>query len=315
MISKPVLRLFYTDFWDVWNPEDNYFTNVLRKAYDVTITDDKPDILIYSWEGKNFLKFDCIRIYYTPENWLRPQYKDCDFSMSFEYWNDARNLRLPNYVLYNIHPDQLDKRKFDADKIIADKTGFCSMVISNPNTKERNDFFYNLSKYKFVASGGKHLNNIGGRVDNKYAFIQSYKFNLCFENARHPGYTTEKLPEAMSCNTIPLYWGNPLINLEFNTKSFFNIKDYNSDNDMIEDIIEHDKDDTKYYVKFMQPWFEDNIPNQYFDEKRTLKFLTDIIDRKGTFVPIAKNKFKKYIYYPIGHQIDNATDFINNIFK
>lgn len=314
-MSKPILKLFYSDFWDVWNPEDNYFTNVLRKAFDVIITDDKPDILIYSWEGKDFLKFDCIRIYYTPENWLRPQYKDCDFSMSFEYWNDTRNLRLPNYVLYNIHPDQLDKRKINIDKIIAAKTGFCSMVVSNPNTEERNNFFIKLSKYKTVASGGKHFNNIGGRVENKYAFIQGYKFNLCFENAKHPGYTTEKLPEAMSCNTLPIYWGNPLIGLEFNTNSFFNSFDYDNEDDMIEDIIEHDSDDDKYCKKFIEPWFENNIPNQYFDELRTLGFLSDIFNRKQKYLPIAKNKFKKYIYYPIGHQIDNATDFINNILK
>ena len=315
MFLKPILKLFFTDFWDVWNPEDNYFSNILRKKYDVVITSENPDILIYSWEGKNFLNFDCIRIYYTPENWLMPKYSECDFSMSFEYWKDARNLRLPNYVLYNIHADQLDKRRIDIEKTIAAKIGFCSMLVSNPNTICRNDFFYKLSKYKPVSSGGNHLNNIGGRVKNKYLFIKDYKFNLCFENAQHPGYTTEKLPEAMSCNTIPLYWGNPLIEFEFNTKSFFNYNDYDSENDMIDDIIDHDKDDTKYYKKFIEPWFDNNNPNQYFDDLRTLKFLVDIFEIKEIYKPIAKNRIKQKIYLPLGYQVNMLKGFLNKITK
>ncbi len=312
---KPILKLYFTDFWDVWNFEDNYFTNILRKNYEVIITPNNPDIIIYSWEGKDFLNYNCIRIYYTPENWLMPKYKECDFSLSFEYWNDTRNLRMPNYLLYNIHPDQLDKRKLDIDKVISAKTGFCSMVVSNPNTKIRNDFFHKLSKYKQIDSGGKHLNNIGGRVDDKYKFIQSYKFNLCFENAQHPGYTTEKLPEAMSCNTIPIYWGNPLIGFEFNTNSFFNYADYTSEDEMVEDIIIYDKDEAKYYNKFIEPWFENNIPNQYFDEQRVLKFLMDIIGKKDSYLPIAQNTFKQNIYYPLGYKVNMVKGFLKKIIR
>ena len=28
--NRPKLKLFYTDFWDVWNMYDNYFTNILK---------------------------------------------------------------------------------------------------------------------------------------------------------------------------------------------------------------------------------------------------------------------------------------------
>ena len=293
----------------------NYFTNILKKDFDVEITSDNPDLVIYSWEGQAFKKYDCIRIYYTPENWLMPKYKECDFSLSFEYWNDIRNLRMPNYLLYNIHPHQLDKSKIDVEKMLASKKGFCSMLVSNPNTEKRNDFFHKLSKYKKVDSGGKHLNNIGGRVDNKTDFITAYKFNLCFENAVHPGYTTEKIVEAMSCNTIPLYWGNPLIHFEFNTKSFFNFNDYENEDDLVEDIINHDKDPNKYYQKFVEPWFENNIPNQYFDEQRVRKFLFDIISKKDSYLPIAKNKFKQYVFYPLGYQINMIKGKLKKIIK
>ncbi|MCO5287699.1 MAG: glycosyltransferase family 10 [Chitinophagaceae bacterium] len=313
--NRKVIRLWYTDFWSNFDKENNFFTQILRKDFDVMITDNQPDILIYSWEGRDFLNFDCIRIYYTPENWLMPKYKECDFSLSFEYWDDPRNLRVPNYLLYGIHPSQLDKSKVDIDRIIESHTKFCSMVVSNPNTPERNEFFRKLSKYKTVDSGGKHLNNVGGRVADKYAFISQYKFNLCFENAQHPGYTSEKLVEAMKCMTLPLYWGNPLIHFEFNTQSFFNHADYLNDEDMIEDIIRHDQDPDLYYQKFIRPWFEDDIPNQFFDNQRIRKFLNNIIANKDNYTPIARNKFKRYFYYPVGYQVNMLLPKIRKLIK
>jgi hypothetical protein len=67
--------------------------------------------------------------------------------------------------------------------------------------------------------------------------------------------------EPMTVNSIPLYWGNPLIDREFNTKSFVNFYDFSSDNDMIDYIIELDKNDDLYMEKLKQPWFIDyNIP-------------------------------------------------------
>jgi hypothetical protein len=68
--------------------------------------------------------------------------------------------------------------------------------------------------------------------------------------------------EPMTVNSIPIYWGNPLINKEFNQKSFVNFYDFNDINKMIEYIIELDKDDTKYLEMLNQPWFTGNsIPD------------------------------------------------------
>ena len=67
--------------------------------------------------------------------------------------------------------------------------------------------------------------------------------------------------EPMTINSIPIYWGNPKIDLEFNTKSFINFYDFKSESDMIEYIIELDKNDDRYLEMLNQPWFTDyNIP-------------------------------------------------------
>jgi hypothetical protein len=65
--------------------------------------------------------------------------------------------------------------------------------------------------------------------------------------------------EPMTVNSIPLYWGNPLIHQEFNTKSFVNFYNFGYLDQMIEYIIELDKNNDKYLEMLRTPWFENNI--------------------------------------------------------
>jgi hypothetical protein len=152
---------------------------------------------------------------------------------------------------------------------------FCSFVVSNGNSLERNNFFNKLSKYKIVDSGGSYLNNIGYKIPDKNKWISEYKFNICFENDAHRGYnehyTTEKLPQAMQSNTIGIYKGNTQIGKEFNTKSFINIREFNSEESAIEYIIELDKNDDKSKAKYFK-----EIHN--FEHKSSLKSLDSLRD-------------------------------------
>ena len=51
---------------------------------------------------------------------------------------------------------------------------------------------------------------------------------LCFENADVPGYITEKIALAYRAGCIPIYLGTGIINDYFNSKSFINLKNFNS---------------------------------------------------------------------------------------
>jgi hypothetical protein len=65
----------------------------------------------------------------------------------------------------------------------------------------------------------------------------------------------------MTVNSIPIYWGNPKIEKEFNTKSFVNYYDFNGFDEMLEFIIDIDENNDKYLNMLNQPWFEEyNIP-------------------------------------------------------
>ena len=195
--------------------------------------------------------------------WVVNPELDCEYSGNFDYLNDDRNYRLPHYLLYDGYYE-LERPKIIEESMAHRK--FCNFVVSNGNCQERNNFFNQLSKYKKVDSGGRFMNNLGFAITDKRKFQSEYKFSISFENnayrPQHPGYTTEKIMEPMTVNSIPLYWGNPLIGKEFNTNSFVNFYDFNKVDDMIDYIIELDKDNSKYLDLLKQPWFiEYNIPD------------------------------------------------------
>ena len=266
------IKIDFSDFWGGFNKTDNYFYNLLKEEFDVEIS-SSPDFLFFSIFGNQHQNYKCKKIFYTGEN-IAPPLNYCDYSFSFDYLDDERNYRLPHYLLYPGYYDMVNKK---VDESLLNRK-FCSFVVSNGNSLERNNFFNKLSKYKIVNSGGSHLNNIGYKIPDKNKWLSEFKFNICFENDAHRGYnehyTTEKLPQAMQSNTIGIYKGKIKIGKEFNTNSFINIREFNSEESAIEYIIELDKNDDKYMNVIREPWFPNNnqIPkdNKLEDIKKFL---------------------------------------------
>lgn len=257
---KKKIKINFSDFWGGFDKTDNYFYNLLKDDFDVEIS-NSPDYLFFSVFGNQHQYFNCKKIFYTGEN-VAPPLGYCQYSFSFDYLDDSRNYRLPHYLLYDGYYELARPKVID---VSMSKRKFCNFVASNGGCQERNQFVDQLSKYKKVDSGGRWMNNIGYAVPDKRKFQSEYKFSVAFENnayrPQHPGYTTEKIMEPMTVNSIPLYWGNPQINKEFNTKSFVSFYDFGSFDDMIEYIIELDKNDDKYMEMLNQPWFDNyNIP-------------------------------------------------------
>ena len=255
---KRKIRIDFSDFWGGFNKTDNYFFNLLKEEFDVEISNN-PDYLFFSIFGNNHQNYKCTKIFYTGEN-IAPPLGYCDWSFSFDYLDDPRNYRLPHYLLYDGYYE-LERPKI-IDESMADRK-FCNFIASNGNCQERNLFVQELSKYKKVDCGGRWMNNIGYAVVDKRKFQSEYKFSVAFENnayrPQHIGYSTEKIMEPMTVNSIPLYWGNPRIDLEFNTKSFVNFYDYKNIKEMIVYIIELDKDNDRYLEVLGTSWFKNNI--------------------------------------------------------
>jgi hypothetical protein len=47
--------------------------------------------------------------------------------------------------------------------------------------------------------------------------LASYRYSVVIENAREKNYFTEKLIDALLCDTVPIYWGCPNIAEFFDT--------------------------------------------------------------------------------------------------
>jgi hypothetical protein len=97
--------------------------------------------------------------------------------------------------------------------------------------------------------------------------LPPYKFNIAFENSSYPGYTTEKIVEPMLTHTIPIYWGNPLVGLDFNTNSFINVQD---EDEAIERIIAIDQSDDLYQEIMQQPYYANNKVNEFVSTDNVL---------------------------------------------
>ena len=279
--ARKRIRLDFCDYARGYPKTNNFFYNLLKTRFDIEIT-DQPEYLIYATPGSHLhLLHNCVRIYFGVECYP-PDWSECDYALTCHYLDDPRHLRFPYYALYG-GPKVLDKRHEDPDSFLKGKTRFCSFVVSNANvrkTQKRVDFFHRLSRYKRVDSAGQAFNNMGGPLpmgsDAKREFLRTSKFNIAFENASVPGWTTEKLFEAMWARTLPIYWGSPRIHEEFNPASFLNYFDFPSEEALIERIIELDKDDAKYLEVMRQPYCHNNQPNEFFNLDRVLDFFERI---------------------------------------
>lgn len=239
------IKIQFTDFWGDFNPTDNFIVRALKRHYNVELS-EQPDYLFYATFGINHLRYNCVRIMFTGEN-LVPDFNVADYGMGFDHLQFGdRYLRLPLYLLRNNFPLLQHPQPLSDAEALGRK--FCSIVCSNARwaSPHRERFFRLLSQYKQVDSGGALWNNVGGRVPDKQAFLSQYKFNIAFENSSTWGYTTEKILDAYTANSVPIYWGNPVVERDFNRESFVNISDYRTMEEAVERIVALDNDDDAY---------------------------------------------------------------------
>lgn len=285
---KPILKLGFTDSFD---SIINFFVKTLSERFEIIRDDVTPDYLMFGDRnfGNNneiFNNRNCIKIFFTGEN-ERPWNYKCHYSISFDHHEfDGNNYRLPLYVIYDYDnhfrdvPNTDTDNRSPSDLLELNKKEFCSFVVKNGACEMRNKWFHKLSEYRKVTSAGPLFNNIGyvlprgdGAVEAKLKFLNSYKFNLCFENSSYPGYVTEKLYEALCAKTIPIYWGSSTVEVDFNTKAFLNWHDYGNDEDFLQAIKEVDEDPYLYEEMYLQPMFSDyQKVNKFFDKTRFLNW-------------------------------------------
>jgi len=271
------IKIFFEDYGRYFDKTEEVFLKVLRREYDVVI-DPHPDYLFYSCGGYNHLKYPrCIKIFYTGEN-MEPDFNLCDYALAHSHLHYGdRYLRAPCYLFSRAFEPMETHPVVDSRKALDRK--FCNFVFSSGWADPFREVFFNkLSEYKRVDSGGKILNNMEGRrVSDKMAFIKDYKFTIAFENSCLPGYTTEKIVEALAAGSLPIYWGNPDVGRDFNKDAFVCLNDFNTPEEAVDEIIRLDNDDEAYLRKLSAPRCTGADYRAW--EEQLFLFLKNIIDR------------------------------------
>ncbi len=283
------MRIDFADFWPGLDKTDNFFVDLLSRRYRVEISDD-PDLLFFSCYGRDYSSSSCKRVYVSFENrgW---SFAECDFAITSDLIDHPDHHRFP---LFAIHMDDPFTQPMpEPRRCLESKEGFASIVVSNPEGVTRNRIHDRLNEYREVASGGRFRNNVGGPVADKIEFISRYKFNIAFENSSYPGYTTEKVYQALQAHTIPIYWGNPLVARDFNANRIVSYSNFASEDAMVERIIELDQDDDAYCEMLGEPWFPDGMAPRCTDRELLLDWFDRVIADNRT--PVAQRR-SLYVY-------------------
>lgn len=267
----------------------NYFVHlILTKYYTVVLDENNPDYIFFHEAAYEHLRYDGVKIFNTGEN-ISPNFNLADYAIGIDYITfEDRYCRLPPYFVAAVyHKDDIELSKtinlrnpqpFTQEELRS-KSGFCSFVYSNYLADNRREELLEIiNTYKTVNSGGKHLNNVGGPVKSKLGFEMKHKFSMAIENSCRSGYTTDRIINGFMSRTIPIYWGNPSIGKEFNTKRFINCHEYESFDQVLTRIKEIDQNDDLYLEIINEPIFAPG-----FSFEKTLAdfelFLKNIFDQ------------------------------------
>lgn len=261
---------------------------------------DRLKIALYSVFGPHWMtRFDNAdaRIFVERENLHKPHFEgflhryleDEGFSLSlgFDDINHPQYMRFPFWLMWTVFPPTVTYKDIQdfakrlnnvkKDPKILD---FCAYVCSHDDLN-RKRIYEEFNSIAPLSCPGRLFHN-DDRLrrdfgDDKIAYLRNFKFNLTPENTNCKGYVTEKLFEAISAETVPIYHGsdnNPepdIINK--NAVIFIELgKDNKASIDFVRELHHNDK----LYVEFssqprLVPHAEDCIWNYYEELERRLR--------------------------------------------
>lgn len=278
LVRREDLKKWYSDF----------FCSLLSKRYTIIIDENNPDFIFHEAHILDVIQYSGVRIAITGEN-VRTNFNISDYGIGFDHliFKD-RYFRFPLYLFYIDSIKKVNERlSFNFSQSFNNffERRFCNFLVSNGAAAEfRTKFFYWLSEYKQVDSGGKYLKNINKEINDKIEWQSNYKFSLCFENSSTSGYLTEKLIQAFAAKTIPIYWGDPdVLGKIENGKGGINPKaivlvDQNNPQKALKFIKELNENQELYLSMIKEPLFLDIDHSEKFLEGLN-DFLFNIFDQ------------------------------------
>jgi len=281
------VKLYYVGFWYDFDFQDNLFSNILKKRYNVVLDDKDPDFLICSPLGKPFdyMKYSCPRIMYTGE-FLSADFTAFDYFIGYDDISFGdRAMRFPLFLFRKNAQPRENKiiSEDEAKQILKSKEYFCDYIFGHDTALGmREKILEGMSAYKRVECAGRHRNNMPGgqtlTMFTKMSLMKKCKFSIAAESVRYPGFTSEKIGHSFDAHAIPVYFGDPDIGKEFNHNAFVDYNDHMDVDSMVKKVIEIDNDDDLYIHMLCQCRYNDMM----YEEKKYKEletFLYHIFDQ------------------------------------
>jgi hypothetical protein len=188
------------------------------------------------------------KILITGEN-VRHDFCNCEYAISFDLGiSNPKHFRLPYWmemvdwsregVEGNTNPRY--GRLLNLDRLMQPLGNeFLSRpqkaaIFASHLREPRRTLLNTVKKQIEVIEYGRSFNqNVKNHLESgiiKYDELKKVAFNLCPENGMHPGYYTEKIPEAFMAGCLPITWTDENIRADFNPKAFINLAPMSSNN-------------------------------------------------------------------------------------
>ena len=284
-MAQKTIRIWFADFWPEWNVED-FITPILSNEYSVILDKNKPDILFHSIFNRmqESPKYTCKKVLILAENW-RPSQFSTNYSVSFDPYTGT-NYRLPLWQMYCLLKPNFIQRLLDR-KTVQDFERFCAFTVSNGSNHLRSTHFDILNKYKKVHAYGKVRTNtlelrkategVYWRDAKDNFFLEHpHKFMMAYENTSYPGYSTEKIMDAFLVGSLPIYWGDPKIEKDWNPKAFINVMKNSNWLDIVKKL---DNDKSFWLDMYLEPVFTSEQQERHLDNINSFEqWLMDIVN-------------------------------------
>lgn len=300
------INISFHNMWGGFFQHDNIITNTLKLKYDVAVDHANPDIIVCqnteSVKAKNITdhyrgKSKVVHWYVEAFDRIgRPNYDDCDYSLTSCSLSHDKNKRLPlwsMYVDWFNNPYQqgrnqaylISPAKLTSPKQKQNKNKFCSALTNNAlgyRSIAYPEFIkFAVSRGLLVESRGNFCQTcpkLNGDEKDKLQFISDFKFHLTYDNSDVDGWITEKLLHPMSEGVIPIYWGGPDVENEFNVNGFIHVRRFNNLEEVHDRVFQIYKNEELFYDIQTQPCFPENKIPEHATPEYLLPFLEKIVE-------------------------------------
>ena len=288
--QKALYNIVFCDMWENFQGDYNFFTLLLNEAgkslnppREVRGTiyskwnGGTPDLVIFGPFGSTWRSFPTTvpKVHYTGENTSPVKEPGVSLNLGYkhiEMVSSSSYIRMPLWLL------SIDWFGADADRLVNPKpiplaactqtrleprSKFCAFVVSNPSNTVRNQAFQWLNEYKPVDSAGRLYNTVGADIFAglgggggelaKLKFLQDYKFCLTYENSSSRGYCTEKYLHAKAAGCIPIYWGDPEVQRDFDLDGCIDARQFKSPQELIDAVKKVEEDEAEWKRKVSVP--------------------------------------------------------------